>query len=101
MDPAEGDERLSPDGVERQLADVDAVVDVGRVVDARGAVGERDRDERRPRATIRRQDRRAREAVDRRHDRRPRERVERERQPVEVVVDEVEVTGAVERVRDV
>ena len=49
VDAAEGDEGVTTARIERKLGAVDAVVDVGHVVEFGGAIRERDRDERRAR----------------------------------------------------
>ncbi len=83
--------------------DVDAVVDRGRVVQARVPVGVADRDVggRRVVALVHRHDLRRREAVDRRHDGGVDQPAVGQRQEVEAVVDDVEVGGALEDRGDV
>ena len=89
--------RWSPGaGCSREGVDVDAVVDGGRVVQARVAVGVADGHvgRRRVVALVDGHDARRREAVDGGHDRGVDQAAVGERQEVEAVVDDVEVAGA-------
>ena len=83
--------------------DVDAVVDRGRVVQARVTVGVTDGDVRGRGvvALVYRNNARRRESVNRRHYRRVDQPAVRERKKVEPVVNDVEVAGAFEDRRDV
>jgi hypothetical protein len=80
---------------EGQRAEVDPMVDGRHVVELRRAIGVRDRDVERPaRVHVGGEDRAPGKAVDGGEERRPHVGGEGERQPVQVVVNEVEVARA-------
>ena len=103
VDPAEEQEVVTGAGAEREGISVDAMVDRGRVVQCRLAIGVADRHVGRRRVVplVDGQDPRRGEAVDGGDDGRVDERAVGQREEVEAVVDDVEVAGVLEDVGDV
>ena len=101
MDAPETHQVIALGGAVREHREVDAVMDGRGVVEPGVAVGIGDRDERRARSRVGGKDAGAGEAVDGRDHRRPRVLAKCERQPVEVVMDKLELARSGQRMRDV
>ena len=104
MDAAEEEQASRPGPLLKlELVEVDAVMHGRHVVELRAAIGVADRHvvTRRVVLLVHRQDARRGEAVDGRHHGRVDETAVGERQEVEVVVDQIELVGPLEHLRDV